>query len=99
MGIEEQSQISNVLIRAECNRDMMEEGYSTMNNHRQNELLDAVAQLQQRDPDWRLGQLIANVAGWADQEIWDVEDEQLVAAAQLHLNQAVTKKAIPCQTK
>jgi len=34
-----------------------------------------------------LGQLIANVAGWADQEIWDVEDEQLLAAAELHLRQ------------
>ena len=29
-------------------------------------------------PDWRLGRLVANVAGWADQEIWDIEDEQLL---------------------
>jgi hypothetical protein len=25
-------------------------------------------------PDWRLGRLVANVAGWAEQELWDVED-------------------------
>lgn len=48
-------------------------------------LLAAVADLSQQYPDWRLGQLICNVAGWADQEIWDVEDEQLLKAARLHL--------------
>ena len=46
-----------------------------------------VAELRRRYPEWRFGQLIANVAGWADQEIWDVEDEQLLAAAQAHLEQ------------
>jgi hypothetical protein len=51
------------------------------------DLLASIAQLCQRYPDWRLGQLIANVAGWADQEIWDVEDEQLLEAARLHLEQ------------
>jgi hypothetical protein len=56
-------------------------------NKRRAELMEAVAELQRRYPAWRLGQLIANVAGWADQEIWDVEDEQLLAAAQLHLQQ------------
>ena len=39
------------------------------------DLLAAVAELSQRYPDWRLGQLVANVAGWADCEIWDVEDQ------------------------
>jgi hypothetical protein len=56
-------------------------------NEQRPELLEAIAELRRRYPDWRLGQLIANVAGWADQEIWDVEDEQLLAAAQLHLRQ------------
>jgi hypothetical protein len=51
------------------------------------ELLAAIAELCQRYPDWRLGQLVANVAGWADQEIWDVEDEQLLEAARHHLEQ------------
>ena len=51
------------------------------------DLLAAIAELCQRYPDWRLGQLIANVAGWADHEIWDVEDERLLEAARLHLKQ------------
>ena len=58
-----------------------------MNSERRADLLEAVAELSRRYPDWRLGQLIANVAGWADQDVWDAEDEQLLAAAQLHLQQ------------
>ena len=56
-------------------------------NEQRTELMEAIAELHRRYPAWRLGQLIANVAGWADQEIWEVEDEQLLAAAQLHLQQ------------
>lgn len=51
------------------------------------DLLAAIAELCQRYPEWRFGQLVANVAGWADQEIWDAEDEQLLQAARLHLEQ------------
>ena len=51
------------------------------------DLLAAMAELSRRYPEWRLGQLVANVAGWADQEIWDVEDEQLFQAARSHLKQ------------
>ena len=45
-----------------------------MNSQERAELLATIAELSQRYPDWRLGQLVANVAGWADQEIWDIED-------------------------
>ena len=58
-----------------------------MNSERRADLLEAIAALGRHYPNWRLGQLVANVAGWADQEIWDIEDEQLLAAAQLHLQQ------------
>ena len=58
-----------------------------MNSPGRADVLAAIAQLCQRYPDWRFGQLVANVAGWADQEIWDVEDEQLLEAARLHLEQ------------
>ena len=51
-----------------------------MNSQERAELLATIAVLSQRYPDWRLGQLVANVAGWADQEIWDIEDEQLLEA-------------------
>lgn len=56
-----------------------------MNPETHAELIAAIAELRKRYPDWRLGQLLANVAGWADQELWDVEDEQLLAAALSHL--------------
>jgi len=59
-----------------------------MNTNLQAEVLAAVAELWRQHPDWRLGQLVANVAGWADVEIWDLEDEQLLGAARLHLGQS-----------
>ncbi len=52
-----------------------------MNSQERVDLLATIAELCQRYPDWRVGQLVANVAGWADQEIWDVKDEQLLEAA------------------
>jgi hypothetical protein len=36
---------------------------------------------------------VANVAGWADQEIRDVEDEQLLDAARAHLPQVTSSSA------
>jgi hypothetical protein len=69
-------------------------------NERRAELMEAIAELQRRYPAWRLGQLIVNVAGWADQEVWDVEDEQLLAAARLHLQQlAPSREALSSPTK
>jgi hypothetical protein len=55
------------------------------------ELFEALAELARRYPDWRLGQLVANIAGWADREVWDVEDEQLLEAAKLHLEAIVSQ--------
>jgi hypothetical protein len=64
-----------------------------MKNEQRSGLPETIAGLCQRYPNWRLGQLLANVAGWADQEIWDEEDEQLLAAAQLHLQKIATSTA------
>jgi len=58
-----------------------------MNSQERTSLMSAIEQLCERYPHWRLGQLVANVAGWADQEIWDVEDDKLLTAARLHLSQ------------
>lgn len=58
-----------------------------MNTQQRTDLHAAIAALCQRYPHWRFGQLVANAAGWADHEIWDVEDEQLLEAARLHLEQ------------
>lgn len=44
------------------------------------QLLEAVQELAQQYPHWRLGQLICNAAGWADVDVWDIEDEQLLEA-------------------
>ena len=57
------------------------------------ELLDALHQLSRLRPQWRLGQLIANLAGWANQEVWEVEDEQLLAVAREHLDQQSNRAA------
>lgn len=40
------------------------EGHSAMNNPQRAELLAAIAELCEKYPDWRLGQVVANVAGW-----------------------------------
>jgi hypothetical protein len=56
-----------------------------MNSKGRAELLAAITELCEKYPDWRLGQLVANVAGWADREIWDVEDDDLLESARLHL--------------
>jgi hypothetical protein len=66
-----------------------------MTSEQRAELLAAIADLCRRYPDWRLGQLVANVAGWADQDVWEVEDEQLLEAARLHLRQLAPLAAAP----
>jgi len=49
------------------------------------ELLEALAELRHLFPDWRMGQLVANLtmAAGADDRgaIWDVADEELLVAA------------------
>jgi hypothetical protein len=65
---------------------------AAMNDRQSAELIQAISELRQRYPQWRLGQLIANVAGWADHDVWDVEDEQFLAAAREHL-QNLPKRA------
>lgn len=45
----------------------------------------ALAELARRYPHWRAGQLVANAAGWADAEVWDVDDADLLAAVRDHL--------------
>ena len=49
------------------------------------ELMEALGELSKKYPHWRFGQLIANASGWTDVDVWDVEDEQLLAAAASHL--------------
>ena len=64
-----------------------------MNAVRQ-EVFQLLTELSDHYPEWRLGQLVANVALWArqptephDTGIWDVEDDELLAALKRHLLQ------------
>jgi hypothetical protein len=50
-----------------------------------NELIEAISELRLLFPDWRMGQLVANLvtaAGGTDEgAIWDMEDDKLLTAA------------------
>jgi hypothetical protein len=54
-----------------------------------NEVLRALEELSEACPEYRLGQMIANLAmlarGDAEGAIWDMEDAELLAAARKHL--------------
>ena len=54
--------------------------------NRRDELLQAIAELGVLFPDWRFGQLVANLANAARgpnaEAVWDSEDDELLAAAQ-----------------
>ena len=56
-----------------------------MNVSTAEDLMSALAELRALFPDWRVGQLVANVvtaAGGSDANaIWEMEDGQLLAAA------------------
>jgi hypothetical protein len=53
------------------------------------EVLQILGGLSEACPEYRLGQMIANLAmlarGDAEGSIWDMEDEELLAAARKHL--------------
>jgi hypothetical protein len=51
-----------------------------MNAEDRQALLRALTELGRRYPHWRFGQLVWNMAGWADAAVWDVEDDRLLAA-------------------
>jgi hypothetical protein len=54
-----------------------------MNATANEELLEALSELRALFPDWRFGQLVANLVMAAGREgaVWEVEDEELLAAA------------------
>lgn len=55
-------------------------------NVNRDELLSVLAELGELHPDWRLGQMIANVAMAAGRTesgaVWDLEDAEALEAAQ-----------------
>jgi hypothetical protein len=64
------------------------------------ELVQALAELGKLFPDWRFGQLVANVAsatprGTEAEAIWDCEDDELLAAARRLLERNRERQNIP----
>ncbi len=59
--------------------------------HTRQELLGALSELGRVYPDWRLGQMLANIAMAAGRlnagAVWDLEDDEAVRAAQEMLRQ------------
>lgn len=61
------------------------------NDQTRTELLEALSELGQLHPNWRLGQLLANVAMAAGRldagAVWDLEDDEALRAVQKILQQ------------
>ena len=68
-----------------------------MNDSVRQELFRVLAELSHAQPDVRLGQLITNLSylarGLSNEAVWDVEDQELLAAARQHLEQWRAKRA------
>lgn len=62
-----------------------------MTSETRRHLLDELAELSEAFPDWRFGQMMANLAtvarGPENESIWDMEDEELLAAIRWQLAQ------------
>ena len=67
-----------------------------MSKEKSSELLETLAELRRRYPAWRFGQMIENIAGWADQDVWDVSDDDLLEAARVHLEAAAKREKEVC---
>ncbi len=61
------------------------------------ELLGALSELRALFPDWRFGQLVANLALAAGREgaVWEVEDEELLAAARRLIERNRARQGTP----
>lgn len=67
------------------------------------QLLAAVEEIWQEQPDWRFGQLVSNLALFARgpfaSATYDVEDEELLKAAQRHLQNLQERREAKEQVK
>jgi hypothetical protein len=63
------------------------------------DVLKVLAELSEVVPEVRLGQLVANLSylarGLSQEAIWDMEDEELLAAARDHLEQWRSRRETP----
>ena len=70
-----------------------------MNTSRE-ELLQLLGELSKLFPDWRFGQLVANLASATErgahaEAIWESEDEELLAAARRLLDRNRMRDQVP----
>lgn len=76
-----------------------------MNSSKQTrlDLLAALSQLSLIRPEWRLGQTLANLAMTAGRldpgGVWDLEDEEALAAVQMLIAQDSAVEPVQCLTK
>ena len=60
-----------------------------MTNELRQQVLAALEDLSETYPDWRFGQMIANLAtiarGPENESVWDMEDDELLAAVRSQL--------------
>lgn len=70
-----------------------------MTSPERRDLLQALGELSEAFPEWRFGQMIANLAvvarGATTEAIWDVEDDELRAAIQRHLDRRRATASTP----
>jgi hypothetical protein len=63
------------------------------------ELIVALSQLSECRPEWRLGQTLANLAMTAGRMdsggVWDLEDEEALAAARMLIEQFANAESAP----
>jgi hypothetical protein len=68
-------------------------------NPAREELLQVLAELSTLFPDWRFGQLVANLASAARgpqvESVWDCEDEELLVAARRLVERNEGRKQVP----
>jgi hypothetical protein len=61
-----------------------------MTAHTARRLATVIEGLSKLHPEWRIGQLVANVASWAKgpatEAVWDVTDEEFLQAAEAYLS-------------
>lgn len=57
-----------------------------MSDTPRSELFDVLEEFCRLYPHWRFGQMIANIASMTSSDIWDMEDEQLIASARRHVD-------------
>ena len=54
------------------------------------EIIKALKEMSDRYPEWRFGQMVANISFWAkgptNQAIWDVDDNEFLETLNKHLN-------------